>query len=240
MGMDNITNLENVHQDINEPITTKKCTICDIEKNLDSFCILKSGKYGKHSQCRQCRSQKRKMVRYERPEEEMLVDCGKCNRKLSSNCFNSDHTTSNGLQTYCKDCRRIMNDGLTCTFDGYIKKLYRDLIKNAKRRQIDVKITYDDIINLYHKQRGRCGLTDIDMTHEYIIGESRNHTLTNISVDRIDSTDNYNIDNIQLVCYAINQMKHNLSVDDMYLYCSDIVNNLNLPVLRQSQYPVTQ
>ena len=47
---------------------------------------------------------------------------------------------------------------------------------------------------------------------------------TNVSLDRIDTKKGYTMDNVQLVCMACNQMKNDLSMDELYSFCKNIVS----------------
>jgi hypothetical protein len=46
---------------------------------------------------------------------------------------------------------------------------------------------------------------------------------TNLSVDRIDSSLGYIKGNIQLVCMAVNQMKNDLTVEQLKYFCKSIL-----------------
>ena len=48
---------------------------------------------------------------------------------------------------------------------------------------------------------------------------------TNVSVDRIDSNKGYTKNNVQLVCMAINQMKSDMSIEELLYFCEHIVYN---------------
>ena len=74
---------------------------------------------------------------------------------------------------------------------------------------------------LWLKQQGKCAISNIDMTYIFNCGR----VPTNVSIDRIDSTKGYTINNIQLVCMACNQMKSDLSEYKLYEFCKAIVNN---------------
>lgn len=49
-------------------------------------------------------------------------------------------------------------------------------------------------------------------------------TSTNVSIDRILPEKGYTMDNIQLVCMACNQMKNDLTEEQLYEFCKKIVN----------------
>ena len=57
----------------------------------------------------------------------------------------------------------------------------------------------------------------------YNVGAGRNHY--NISIDRIDSTKGYTKDNVQLVCAQVNMMKAEMTMEELYIFCENIVNN---------------
>lgn len=57
----------------------------------------------------------------------------------------------------------------------------------------------------------------------HICGEGRIYT--NVSIDQIMPSKGYTIDNIQLVCMAVNQLKSDLDMDTILILCSAIVDN---------------
>lgn len=48
---------------------------------------------------------------------------------------------------------------------------------------------------------------------------------TNISVDRIDPKQGYIKGNLQLVCMAVNQMKSDLTIEQLKYFCRSILQN---------------
>ena len=61
------------------------------------------------------------------------------------------------------------------------------------------------------------------MTYKFYEGRVN----SNLSIDRIDSTKGYSKDNVQLVCMAANQMKNDLSMEELTSLCSMILNTVN-------------
>jgi hypothetical protein len=108
--------------------------------------------------------------------------------------------------------------------------LFYDLLSNAKKRNIQVNIGISDIKNLYNKQTGLCVLSKFKLTWIKYPNDSPNHINNkfNISVDRIDSNKDYSIDNIQLVCAAINIMKSSIDSNKFIDICKKITINNNL------------
>lgn len=59
------------------------------------------------------------------------------------------------------------------------------------------------------------------MTYEL----EKGRTYTNVSIDQISPSVGYTVDNIQLVCMAVNQLKSDLDMDTVLLLCSAILNS---------------
>lgn len=75
--------------------------------------------------------------------------------------------------------------------------------------------------DVWKAQNGKCAISGLDMTYE--LGEGRIYT--NVSIDQIMPSKGYTIDNIQLVCMAVNQLKSDLDMDTILILCSAIVDN---------------
>lgn len=213
---------------------TKICNDCGETKIIDLYNKSKSGRCGVNNTCKLCRSNKRKNLNYKRTTLETVM-CTSCDLNLPSENFHSDKTSKNGLQTYCKVCQTNKTYLHLSKFKPYINNLFKNLITNAKKRNIRVEITVNDIFNIYEKQNGKCIYSGISMTHNKMPSEivEDMRTLTtnpyNISIDRIDSTRDYNLHNIQLVTVSINHMKWNLSEQVFIEMCNlvSINNNKN-------------
>lgn len=96
----------------------------------------------------------------------------------------------------------------------YFKSL---LHKNPKRDRSNLSV--DDLVSLYNKQNGLCAISGIKLTH--IQGSGR--VLTNIAIDRIDSSKGYELDNIQLLCYIVNVMKWTMTTEELLEWCKIIL-----------------
>lgn len=83
----------------------------------------------------------------------------------------------------------------------------------------------EDMLALLEEQKGLCALSGVPLTFIKIVGEEP--TITNLSIDRRDSTKGYEMENIQLVCTIANKMKSNLSEEDFYWWCAKIVEGLS-------------
>nr|QBK92379.1 MAG: uncharacterized protein LCPAC401_00170 [Pithovirus LCPAC401] len=110
---------------------------------------------------------------------------------------------------------------------SFISNLYKKIINEGwyRTKDIDISITFDDLIELYKSCGGKCSLSGIELTtltmsrrKGYLSTprKERGNNLRprkyfNISIDRIDPSGPYSADNVQLVCSIINMMKLEMS-----------------------------
>lgn len=102
------------------------------------------------------------------------------------------------------------------------KKRYSEIIRSAKRRNIDFSISIEDCWNLFVKQNGKCAITNLNLAMT-TVGSAIENTA---SLDRIDSSLGYVVDNVQWVHKNINQMKWDFTMKEFLDYCN-IINNFN-------------
>ena len=124
------------------------------------------------------------------------------------------------LRARCKHCDkkyRATQAGLDQY--SYMDKLFSKLryeVQSGTRRTSRADLTWHinqaHLYNLYHKQEGKCALSGQTMT--WLTGQGK--VDTNISLDRIDPEKGYEPDNIQLITYRCNIMKHDLKEDALF------------------------
>jgi hypothetical protein len=90
-------------------------------------------------------------------------------------------------------------------------------LHNAKKRSI-VEISVNQMIEMWVAQRGLCALSGVRMTWG-----NKQITGTSMSMDRIDQNKEYTIDNVRLVCHAVNSLRGRMSDDQMYEMAAAIV-----------------
>lgn len=174
--------------------------------------------------------------------------CNKCKNTLSISEFNKDSSRKDGLSSRCRACKSIDRNNYwkKTQKDPELKqketvrrraafkkwresgkqKAYREssperwfadrisTIKRAAiRRKIDFHIKHEMLVSLWYAQNGQCAITKLPMLLKY-------NSLYTASVDRIDSEKAYDINNIQLVCKAINLAKSDHTTQEVIDFIS--------------------
>lgn len=132
-----------------------------------------------------------------------------------------------------KSCGCLRHDQLSKTrYQGgkYISKSqFSRFIKSGKDRKLEFTITIEDIEKLYEKQNKRCALSNREIYFDITIKnnplKNKKRYYGNASIDRIDSTKGYTIDNIQIVHKDVNFAKQSLSQQDFIYLCREITNH---------------
>jgi len=142
--------------------------------------------------------------------------CKDCNIKITRK--NAYIDRGNKIRARCKACDyKYRSKRAGRDVYAYMDKLfsglrYEVISGNRRPSRVDMtwNITQSHIYNLYHLQKGKCNLTGLPMTWKTGQGKVD----SNISIDRIDPKKGYEPDNIQLITYRSNIMKHNMREDN--------------------------
>lgn len=98
--------------------------------------------------------------------------------------------------------------------------------QEAKYRNIEFSITIEDIEKIYENQNKKCSLSGIDLifntTHYDGGGQIING---NASIDRIDSSKGYTVNNIQIVDIYVNRGKSDLTQQEYIEICKKVAKN---------------
>ena len=100
-----------------------------------------------------------------------------------------------------------------------IQSRLKNLCTKAKLRTKEFSLTPDDLSVIWKKQEGRCAYTKLPLL-------ATANQFNTLSLDRIDSNVGYVVDNIQLVCAAINKMKQEYT-EDLFVLLSHLVTQNN-------------
>jgi len=99
---------------------------------------------------------------------------------------------------------------------------FNQCLAGAISRNLEFSITIEQIWDLFLKQNRKCALSgkELKITSCKIKG--------NASLDRIDSSKGYTLNNVQWVTKEINQMKSNLDEKYFLQICKEIANHVSV------------
>jgi hypothetical protein len=142
--------------------------------------------------------------------------CPSCNGEIShlrrNYCIGA-----NNIQQPCKRCSNIANHP-TGMVGSVRLSWYESFRKSALTRGYSWEITPEDLDLMYEKQGKVCALSGIS------IGWAASGWQHTASVDRIDNSLGYFLDNIHLVHKHINMMRGSLPVDEFVRLCEAVAN----------------
>jgi len=126
-------------------------------------------------------------------------------------------------RTYTRENHRWTSTGtgqVSGTLMSYLKR-------KAKERNLDFQVTSKDLWDLFLKQKGKCALSGVDLFLETKINKQQNIDRTNhtASLDRIDNTRGYTIDNVQWIHKILNHMRRQYSVEEYVYWCKLVAAN---------------
>lgn len=154
--------------------------------------------------------------------------CRECKQLFPLSAFPEDRVVCN----ICAQAKRKI--ATSKGYISYIKRVYSQMKythtnrkDNKGHTKADFNITVEDLVKVWERQEGRCALSGIVLTH-HVDGSGRKDF--NASIDRIVPHDPYNQNNVQLVAYRVNIMKHELTEDLFYWWIRTIHDNMKLKV----------
>ena len=94
----------------------------------------------------------------------------------------------------------------------------------ARRRELDFELKIEDAWELFVRQDRKCAITGLELE---LAKNNTDHRTGNYtaSIDRIDNSRGYTIDNVQWVHKRVNVMRGNMSMDEFVTLCSAVVTN---------------
>jgi hypothetical protein len=142
--------------------------------------------------------------------------CSTCKLSLPFSNFGRSSRSYDSLFCICKTCRTrtYKKSGQINT----IERLFRNVQKTARMRQISFDLTLVDLEQKIASQGGRCFYSGLPM--EWVIASKQK-----FSIDRIDSKIGYTKENTVFCCYAVNIMKNKFSLEDFNFFIDAIYKN---------------
>ena len=141
-----------------------------------------------------------------------VLTCPTCKNKFESDKYG---------KTYCSEsCKKYAYRKRAYErFEGDWIWYFKGLINSRKDRQ---NLTPELLEEMVCEQDYKCALSGVRLT---CIRKKGVVTPTNASIDRINPGKEYNIDNVQLVCRAINTFRSNMNVKEFINWCQKVTYN---------------
>lgn len=140
------------------------------------------------------------------------------------NVCGSMFTPKSGAHKFCSiQCKGRWKyiTGSCCTEEQYKKisgnwyKYFQRLCNKNNRNNL----TTEMLLQVYNEQEGKCALSGVPLTCTLIKGTK---VKTNASIDRIHAGTEYSIDNIQLVCSALNSWRADTDLQEFVWWCKQV------------------
>ncbi len=229
----------------------KVCRKCREELPIVAFTRNNSFPDGKSTWCAQCRSKYRREEYAEhhperkRAQSESTVVrktkvCIDCVKELPIGRFHRKRDAADKHTSYCKECGNARSiKWQRDNKDRIASKRLKDRQKSPRwslnvnlrcalaRHATENPATLDDLMALWNQQDGKCALSSIQMTW------AQGKILpTSITLDRISHDDGYSIENIRLVCHAINSFRGRMTDDEMFDMAEALIAYRKRPKLK--------
>ena len=148
-----------------------------------------------------------------------MKHCKKCKRDLPLSCFHKDQTNQDGLNRWCKECKRTSRFKNCEQPYNYLKRRWDNMGRTDRKNRQTREITYEEFIDLYETFKSNniakgldplaCAYTQETMT--FIQGKGQ--VGSNLSVDRILNDQPYRKDNITFCTLKFNNLKGQITLD---------------------------
>ena len=175
----------------------KRCASCDKIKDVNAFHSDASKPDGRTSYCADCAKHKNKS-HYAK---------NKSKRLATSKIYRQNNLDA--IRKWNRDYKRQRKDLVKqireLDVHARVKYLLAACKSRVKQFGHNFEIDVDDIIYMIIKQKYKCALTGIDF--QFIFSRQYRTNPWAPSIDRIDNSKGYLIENIQIVCSVVNVAK---------------------------------
>jgi len=144
--------------------------------------------------------------------------CKKCQTHLPITAFHKDKHKNDGLNAWCKNCKREERFAASRQPVNYLKRRWDNMSQGRRKKR---EITYEELLVLWKEfiednvKRGlhpfACAYTGEPMT--FIQGHG--HVMSNLSCDRIDNSKPYTKDNITFCTLRFNNRKGEMDIHNI-------------------------
>ena len=151
------------------------------------------------------------------------LSCSICKCRLTIDNYRriNNITSSKGANKNrfrkCDSCHKTKCRDIN-TLDKKIGLIFSSAKTRAKMRNMEFSITKNDIMKKLNDQNSKCFYTNEDMSYDI-----KNPNM--VSIDRLDSSKGYTLDNICLTTWEINNMKSKINFGRFIEICRKISSN---------------
>lgn len=142
--------------------------------------------------------------------------CEKCNQYVPNSWEILEEFNKRQLVQICPETAKWEYDWIKF-IRSVGTNLRAGLRHSRKGKGMECTITIYELLNLWKAQDGICVYTGWKMAIE-------KGKLRTASIDRIDSTRGYTIDNVQWVCWVINDLRGSMESEDFVLLCQAVAH----------------
>lgn len=136
--------------------------------------------------------------------------CSKCKAEKDYSAFGKHSKQKDGLRSVCKECRK-KESSKAYTEQDKQKHILASIKSRAKRLNVEFDLEYEDL-----NPPEYCPVFNVRL--ERIAPYSKDKKYFSPSVDRIDPKRGYTKDNIQIISFLANVMKHNATKDQLIMF----------------------
>lgn len=230
-----------------EKVIIKLCKKCNKEKELKFMVKHSQAKDGYLYKCKECEKKERllkKGIILEIKVQEKYCPVCKCIKSSDEFGKSSKNLSTDGLQFLCSDCYNYHNSINKGKDSNYFRKLqasvdseFKEYLRSEKR-QNSRKNHISNMLNNAKKRASNKGL-EFSLTKEdivipelcpilkvpFIIGTKENYDFTP-TIDRIDNSKGYTVDNIQIITNKANSMKNSANFEMLHNFAEYIKENI--------------
>lgn len=117
------------------------------------------------------------------------------------------------------------------TYKGIFLSVFNNMKTKAVKRKIFFDLTIEYIGDLFEKQKGICVYTGEKLT----LKKNTKDTSQTASLDRIDSTKGYVVNNVHWVNKKINKLKNNFNEKEFLHLCSIVAKHKKTKVFNKEK-----
>lgn len=209
------------------------CSACGKKLNMsrENFKRIKDKETGKevyNTICRHCEQQQKNDLLSKEWKDGKLL-CHICGEYKDQSEFQQHkyYAYRNHKEKRCRACKQKQNKEARTKYSDETKLLkvlqerWFGARDRANNKGVPFTITKEDLLKIWKQQEGLCNISKIPMTYDLDNGR----VFTNVSLDQKNPGQGYTINNIQLVCSAVNQLKSNWDMNTVLYICKQVLNN---------------